>query len=141
MSQHQRPHIVFFNVRNNESKLLKIAEIAKTHFLKRERLLIIAADQKALEYVDALLWKIPKESFLPHSIAENPVDEPIVLSRKRENLNQARFLFNLCPTPLLFEDPFKKIYEFEDLTTQTKEILSKRRFAAYRQAGYHIEAY
>ena len=141
MSDPKRPHIVFFHVRKSQEKLQKIAEIAKEHFIKREKLLIIASDQKALEFVDDLLWRIPKTSFLPHVIADAPTEDPIVLTKRRENLNQARFLFNLCPTPLLFEDPFKKIYEFEDLSTQTKEILSKRRFAAYRQAGYHIEGY
>lgn len=141
MNSQNRPHIIFFHVRENSKKLSKIVEIAQNHFEKGDKLQIIASDQKALEFVNQLLWKVPEESFLPHVISQIPVKDPIVLTKSRENLNQAKYLFNLCPTPLLFESPYKKIYEFEDQTTQTKEILSKRRYSAYREAGYHIEAY
>lgn len=139
MSTPSNTRVVFFQVNDNPSKLKKIVETAHLHFSKKEPFLIIV-EEAGLKFVDELLWKYPETSFLPHSIQNGETDELIVITKSRKNLNQAHIAFNLCPTALLLETPFKMIYEFEDLSAPIKKNLSSTRFDAYKSAGFLIEA-
>ena len=121
-------------------KLQRIAEAAQSHFEKKEPFLILVEDSRSQQFVDELLWKIPETSFLPHIASDDPVKDLIAISKMKKNVNGARVAFNLCPTPLLIEGPFRIIYEFEDLTSPSKKSLSSLRFDAYKQAGFLIEA-
>jgi len=132
--------VAFFLVRDNATKLQKIAEAAHTHFEKKEPFLILVEDERSQQFVDELLWKLPETSFLPHVVADEPTTDRIAICKSKKNVNSARIAFNLCPTPLLIEGPFRIIYEFEDLSSQTKKNLSSLRFDAYKQAGFLIEA-
>lgn len=134
------PRVVFFQVSDPAAKLGFLAKIVQNHFSKKERILIFAEEDKALSYADELLWKTFPELFLPHSIVENECDEWIALTKIKKNLNNARFAFNLCPTPLLIEGSFRIIYDFEDGTSPSKKLLSTSRFDGYKQARYLIES-
>jgi len=130
--------VIFFQIHNNRSKLEKITQLSKEHFLKKENFLLMVSDLSSAEYVDELLWKLPAESFLPHFVASKSIEEKVVITPKRENLNQAKYIFNLCPTPLLWENA-KIIYEFEDLTQSGKQMLSRKKYEAYKEKKYFIE--
>jgi DNA polymerase IIIc chi subunit len=132
--------VVFFQVRDVALKLKRIVETAQSHFEKKEPLMIFVEDVKAEQFVDELLWKLPESGFLPHVVAEEPTSEWIVISRTKKNLNQAPVAFNLCPTPLLIDGPFRIIYELEDLTGPHKKNFSAMRFEAYKQEKFLIEA-
>jgi DNA polymerase IIIc chi subunit len=132
--------VVFFQLREIKEKLHRLPEQAAFHFERKEPLIILAEDEKAALYVDELLWKAPPTSFLPHTFSEEAISDYIVINRSKKNVNQARYAFNLCPTPLLIEGPFKIIYDFEDLTSPSKQQFSALRFDAYKKAGYLIEA-
>ncbi len=132
--------VVFFQVQDSASKLKKIVESAQYHFERKEPILILVEDARSQEFVDELLWKLPESSFLPHIAADTPVPDLVAVSKAKFNVNQAKAAFNLCPTPLLIEGPFRIIYEFEDLTSPAKKSLSSIRYDAYKQARYAIEA-
>ena len=132
--------VIFFQVRDPMAKLKKICETAQSHFEKRDSLLILVEDERAEKFVDELLWKLPETSFLPHAIATLPTSEKIAITRVKKNLNEARIAFNLCPTPLSIDGPFKIIYELEDLTAPSKQKFSVLRFDAYKKMGFPIEA-
>lgn len=132
--------VVFFQVKDNSSKLRWIVEMAHFHFEKKEPFLILVEDIKSQQFVDDLLWKAPQTGFLPHLAADETTTERIAISKTKKNVNDARVAFNLCSTPLLIEGPFRIIYEFEDLSALTKKNLSSLRFDAYKQAGFLIEA-
>lgn len=132
--------VVFFQVKESSGKLKRIVETAQFHFEKKEPILILVEDARSQEFVDELLWKIPETSFLPHLASDLSSSEAIHISKAKQNLNQAKIAFNLCPTPLLIEGPFRIIYEFEDLTSPSKKNFSSIRFDAYKQAGFLIEA-
>lgn len=132
--------VIFFQVNDNANKLKKIIEMAHFHFGKNEPLLIFVEEEKGEKFVDELLWKTPAESFLPHTVSNEPTKELIVITKSKNNLNQARVAFNLCPTSLFLNEPLKIIYEFEDLTAPVKKNFSSQRFDAYKKAGFSIEA-
>ena len=125
---------IFFQVSNASAKCKKITDTAKNHFEKKESLIFFVENEKAALFVDELLWKFPETSFLPHLITDEPTTEPLVITTSKINVNQASFAFNLCPTPLLIEG-FQIIYDFEDLSTQSKQNLSGIRLNAYKQGG------
>lgn len=141
MQNSETPRVIFFQIQTPADKPACLVRIVRRHFLHLEPILIIAEEEKALSYVDELLWKQPSESFLPHAIVEEAAEERIAITKVKKNLNQARYAFNLCPTPLLIEGPFRTIYEFEDLTSPNKKILSQMRYDAYKQAKYLIESH
>ena len=132
--------VIFFQVRDSAAKILRLAEAAQSHFEKKEPFLILTEDARSQQYVDELLWKHPETSFLPHIATDDPSADRIVIAKIKKNVNNARIAFNLCPTPLLIEGPFRIIYEFEDLTAPNKKHLSSLRYDAYKQAQFSIEA-
>jgi DNA polymerase IIIc chi subunit len=134
------PRIVFFQCLDVSAKIKKIITTAQFHFEKKESFLIFVEDAKAQNFVDELLWKQPETAFLPHLAADEMSEEKIVITKLKKNINRASAAFNLCPTPLFIEGPFKIIYELEDLTTPSKKNLSSLRFDAYKQAGLAIES-
>ena len=134
------PKVIFFQVRDNRTKMARIVETAQAHFERKERLIFLVDDLKAQTFLDELLWKMPSESFLPHSLAEAPMDDWIVISKVKQNLNQAKAAFNLCSTPLLIDGSFRVIYDFEDLTAPNKQTLSNVRYDAYKGNHWVIEA-
>lgn len=136
----ETPRVVFFQVSDPASKLGFLAKTVQNHFSRKERILIVAEEDKALSFADEILWKAYPELFLPHAIHDTECEEYIVLTKIKKNLNNARFAFNLCPTPLLINGPFRVIYDFEDVTSPSKKLLSSSRFDGYKQAHYLIES-
>ena len=132
--------VIFFQVNDNSSKLKRIIEMAHFHFEKKEPFLIMVEDEKSQNFVDELLWKKPSTSFLPHLASDIQTTELVAITKVKNNVNSARAAFNLCPTSLLIEGPFRIIYEFEDLSAPSKKNLSSQRYDAYKQAGFFIEA-
>jgi len=131
--------VVFFQVADTGSKLKRIAETARLHFNKKEHFIFFVEDDRALHFVDELLWKIPDTGFLPHAAADEPTHHKVAVTKTKTNVNNAPYAFNLCPTPLLVPG-FKIIYDFEDLTAPNKKSLSILRFNAYKQAGLPLES-
>jgi DNA polymerase IIIc chi subunit len=132
--------VIFFQVREIASKLKMICDTAQSHFDKKEPFIILVEDAKAQEFVNELLWKTPETSFLPHVVSDESTKDLVAITKTKNNVNQARFAFNLCPTPLVIETPFRIIYEFEDLTNPHKSKLSSLRFDAYKAARFLIES-
>ena len=137
---HSSERVIFFQIKKPTDKLKYICEMAQVHFEKKEHLLFVVEDAKVQDFLYELLWKSPDTSFLPHVSSDEPVKDFIAITKIKKNVNNARLAFNLCPTPLLIEGPFRIIYEFEDLTTPSKSSLSSLRFDAYKAAHYMIES-
>ncbi len=130
---------LFFQVRSDQEKKALIVRLAKEYFEKKEPLLIRLPHEKALEYVDLLLWRIPPESFLPHVIKDAPCKDLIVLTSSKQNPNGARSILNLCPEPIDNKNlSFTKIYEIEDLASTQKNKTAQERYQSYKTAGFTI---
>ncbi len=132
--------VIFFQVQNPSAKLKFLCESVQSHFEKKDLFLILAEDAKAQEFTDIFLWKTPPSSFLPHVATDEKTEAFVAITKTKNNVNQARVAFNLCSTPLLIQTPFRIIYEFEDLTSPSKNRLSSLRFNAYKEEGFLIES-
>ena len=132
--------VIFFQIKDVKSKLIKLVQTAMHHFEKKEKLLIQVLDEASLNYVDELLWKVPVEGFLPHVVSEKQIDDFIVITKTQENLNKSPYLFNLSQEIIDLDTSYKVIYDFDDYTSPKKQEKSKKRFQVYRQAGLKIES-
>ncbi len=127
-----KTNLILLQVKDTKEKLQKICDTALHHFLQKEQLWILVPDKGALEFVDALLWRLPEESFLPHG---NPAD---LITSSTQNPIDTPHVFNLLATPYL--TPAKTLYDFEDLTSIEKRENSKKKYYAYRDAGFSISS-
>jgi len=127
--------LVVTPVRTPTEKLEAVASIATEQFLQEKRLLILVEHEKAATFVDELLWKMPPDSFLPHVLASERVDEPIAISTKEENINEASALLSLLPIASTIATQFEVVYDLDDLTSDERQALSLERRRAYKAMG------
>jgi len=108
-------------------------------FKQEKRLLIAVPHLQAAEYIDALLWRTPPESFLPHIIANTPTSEWIAITvQQQQNVNQAARLLNLCPIISPLYRDVQEVYDLFDETHREKMELSKQRLQVYQANGLII---
>ena len=129
--------IIFLTAKTSEEKFQKITGAAWSHFEKKEPFFILSPSDEVSEYLDKLLWKYPKNSFLPHVISSTPSHELVVISTKNENLNRSVAVLNLSPSPLIWKDLVKVIYELE---TPEKQVEVKQKFQVYRKELFSISS-
>ena len=129
--------VTFFQVRNDQMKCTRLLDVAHEYFEKKYPLLFKLPHKKALKYLDLLLWKFPRNSFLPHLITDHPCSDLIVLTLSDKNPNQARSIFNLTSSPIT-NPMFNIIYTLEDLNSTEKQLIAKQHYQIYKSVGYKI---
>lgn len=86
--------IDFYHLQKNtlEEVLPKLVEKA---FGLKQNIKIMVGNEERVEFLNTLLWTYNDESFLPHGSSKdgNAQDQPIFLSEKDDNPNQAQILF------------------------------------------------
>ena len=78
--------------RSLEDALPKLLELS---LQSEERALVLLGNEERMEFLNGLLWTYEPGSWLPHGTLEDgdPADQPIFLTSRDENLNEATFLF------------------------------------------------
>jgi DNA polymerase IIIc chi subunit len=130
--------VCFLKVETVQEKLALICSTVTQRFHQGERWMLLAEAGRALDYLDELLWRFPSDSFLPHVIADQTTNEPIVLTAERRNLNQAAFAFSFLNEPLLEPLGFQMIFELEDLTSDDKKRISRQKRDSYINCGFDL---
>jgi DNA polymerase-3 subunit chi len=128
--------VIFIKVTTPLVKQRKLCDVIQHHFENGENILITVPNAEAARYVDELLWRLPEESILPHHIAEVPLEEPIVITTRSENLNEATVVFNLRSDASSLCGQIATIYELMDETHPDRQSSSLGRFTAYQKLGY-----
>jgi DNA polymerase III subunit chi len=123
--------VFYFPVVDANAKVRTLTQVVTSHFLKKEKIHILVPDAKTLDFVDSLLWKEPKESFLPHC---EHVEDFITIST--EITTHAPTVFNLCQTPYLHTTTPKVLYEFEDISHPQKKAVFQQKFTEYQKKGW-----
>jgi DNA polymerase III subunit chi len=127
-------------VKDNSSKIHLICTKAQEAFRQEKRLLIAAPDFQAAQYLDALLWRLPSESFIPHIITDTDTSEWIAITvQQQHNVNQAIRLLNLCSPPSPLYQHVEEVYDLYDETHPQKTELSQQRFRFYQAQGFLVK--
>lgn len=135
----KKTNITFIRVPNNAAKAACICQVIQHHFSQGESVLVAVPNMEAAEYIDQLLWRRPEESFLPHAVVQGVTKEVVAITTKKDNLNGAKVLFNLCPDVSPIVGEFEIVYELHDETQADKLQLSQQRRGVYAAAGYEIK--
>lgn len=136
---------IFFATSDSKKKMEKITEICHQYFENKKNLLILAPHKNMVFFIDELLWNFPEKSFLPHDlIKEDKTDYrgPIFITTNLKNLFNSNSIFNLSGMPIdLLKNQFNTIYEFEDTSSEKKNLSFKSRLLYYKEAKRRIISY
>lgn len=138
MSPTNKRTVRFVQVNTNGEKQHTLCRIVMDHLSKKEKTAIFVPTNEAAAYIDQLLWNLPKEGFIPHAVCHSPTDEPVAITTRAANVNNARIIVNLMPNALLDGPEALVIYELNDMTSSDKEALSRNKQQAYSDAGFVI---
>ncbi len=128
--------VIFFQVKDTQTKLQAICNLAQSCLENKEPLLILVQDKASLEFINNLLWRYPEESFLPHGLERE--GQCIILAEESAAPEMPPVILNLCREARTNLEGIKKIYELEDLTSLEKEEAAKKRYKAYRELALPI---
>ena len=130
--------VIFFEIKKASQKLDKIIGAAHYHFKSNHKLLILTPNDKATLFIEELLWKEPKQSFLPHNVDENDI---ILITHDRAVLQKPiHYIFNLTEYALDLSSPSRTVYEFDDLINDEKKKTAKEKFQFYHRKKYQIQS-
>lgn len=132
------PPIVFLKVSDTLSKLMRICDVVHKYFSLQQRVLISVQNDASATFIDNLLWRLPQESFIPHSISNKPCNEAIVITTSLENYNSASTLISLRTQANPMVKHFSTNYELNDHTNPQKHHLSQKRLTQYEKLGHPI---
>lgn len=133
------PKIFFTSLKTPAEKVRFLIKVVSDHYLKNHKMIIFTQDLKTAQFVDNLLWSEPKESFLPHFMSQSLIDEKIVITCEKSNLNEAKIALNLTGQPLNPIDlKLHTIFEIEDLSALEKAALFKKKLLVYQKSKLTI---
>ncbi len=130
--------VIFFHIQDNAKKIQCICDTVRHFFYEDQALLIMVPSDEAAQYVDQLLWRQPKESFIPHMVANSTNDALVAITTTENNVNEAKILVNLLPDCRAIFNKFPVIYDFLDGTHPEKKQKSQTRLAYYQEHNYEI---
>ncbi|NBO23858.1 MAG: hypothetical protein EBU93_01255 [Chlamydiae bacterium] len=131
--------ILFATLSSSAEKIRFLIKVAQDHFNKNQKLIIFTSDLKTAEFVDHLLWSEPKDGFLPHFITQTFIDECIVITSEKSNLNSAKAAFNLGLEPLNPQTlNLSHIFEIEDQSSPEKGAIFKKKLTFYQKSRLPI---
>lgn len=103
------------------------------------KVLVRAADSAMAEELDALLWHVKPESFIPHS--RNPTSEdPILICLNSTGAPHRELLINLADS---VPEDFAQFQRLAEIVVQTPNVLASTRlhFGHYRELGYNVNTH
>lgn len=132
------PEAFFYKLPKPEKALL-LCRIAEQYLQEGRRIVIIVEDENQGVTLDRFMWSWNNNSFVPHVYDNGAVDcldEPVVIASRETNPNGADVLLLAKPCSLAFMSRFEVIVDFAELYNDVAADASRKRFAAYRDAGY-----
>lgn len=124
--------VSFLSVKDNLSKISRVCGLVNHLFQQEKQTVIYVPNIEVAKYIDAMLWKHPENSFIPHKITNVPDEETIVITTVDTPFKNVTTLINLCPSIHPHFQHFTAIYELYDMSHPDKEAQAKRRIEEYK---------
>ncbi len=121
-----------------EDALPKLLE--KTLSAGKRALVLVGSEHRA-EQLNAQLWSYDQDSWLPHGTAKDgrPGDQPVWVSERDENANDATFLFLTEGVTCADVNVYERCFELFDGNDGAQVAAARERWKAYRQAGHSLK--
>lgn len=137
--QTKQTKVIFFRMNTNQAKIHFICSQIKKTLEQEKKLLIFTPNQEAANYIDALLWRLPEESFIPHAIVHSSTKEWVAITTQfNQNFNQAPYLLNLSLQNCPIYQEFEEIYELYDETNEQRRDHSHQRWTDYQSKNVNL---
>ncbi|MFO7982492.1 MAG: DNA polymerase III subunit chi [Desulfuromonadales bacterium] len=122
-------------------KARHLCELAERYFQKGQRSLVSVLDDNQGVTLDRFMWTWKKGSFVPHCFDNGAVEcleDPVAIVTEESNPNNASILIMGKPLDMEFMRQFEHVFDFAELYDDELAQQSRKRFAAYRQAGFDV---
>ena len=129
--------VIFHPIKKNHEKIPYLVRLVHQYFHLNHFLDILTSDLASKTKIDELLWKYPKNSFLPHT-TEAKSSYLIKIYTKEETIHPAHTCLNLSLKPLSPTSAYQTILEFDDQSSKQKKESSKIKYQFYKENGYKI---
>lgn len=97
--------------------------------------MVLAADEVALDSLNEVMWEIPAGRFLPHSINTTDPNTPVSIGIQGTAIPDGRdVLINLSDQPVKDASRLQRLLEIVP-GTEEKRLASRQKFRAYREMG------
>lgn len=127
-----------------QEKVREICRLADYYYQREQRVMVLVRDETQAISLDRFLWAWDKSSFLPHAYDSGSVEcfeEPVVISREENNINNASVLILGSPSSVEFVSQFDQVIDFAELSDPGLAQLSRERFRLYRQHGLNPQMF
>ena len=112
--------------------------VAKAYAQGR-RVRVLTPDTQATKELDALLWELPPDGFLPHVALNSPLasETPIIIDHEATHEGVADVLINLSATPPSFFARFERMFEIVG-SDEAVAAAGRDRWKFYKARGYEM---
>lgn len=114
-----------------------VCRLAEKAFLRKHNVFVNAASAAQADRLNELLWTFRDQSFVPHGLAEQGAEAPVVIGFDREPGDADDMLINLAASVPTFFSRFERMLEVVDGDPERRQQ-GRERFKFYRDRGYHL---
>ncbi|PLX96820.1 MAG: DNA polymerase III subunit chi [Desulfuromonas sp.] len=136
--------VVKFVKLENQNKPQQLCRLTEYFYRQGKRLLLLVQDENQAISYDRFLWTWDKGAFLPHACDIGSVEcyqEPIVITARENNPNNADILILGVPADPDFMSRFDLIIDFAELYDAGLAEASRDRFRHYRTLGLNPQMF
>lgn len=121
-----------------EEPLKLVCELARKSYDAGLWTLILARDAEQAEQIDALLWEMDDDAYIPHQIAGDTEDEltPVLIATPEVDSPARALVINLRDAA--FDGPCERILEVVPADESAREPL-RERWKQYKARGYDVK--
>ncbi len=132
----------FIRVSSPEERLSLVCRWAHRCYEGGQTVAVHLATEQDAQRLDDVLWTFSEQSFIPHvrfGEAAEPVIEPVIIYCADEPIGEADVLIEAAgggPDERFRQ--FAHLFDFAELYDEALTEASRRRYAAYKEAGYRM---
>lgn len=120
-----------------EEPLKLVCELARKSYDANLWTLVLARDAEQAEQIDALLWEMDDDAYIPHQIAGDEEDDltPVLIATPDVDTPARALVINLRDAT--FDGPCERILEVVPADESAREPL-RERWKQYKARGYDV---
>lgn len=116
-----------------------VCQLATDRYRRGQSLFVCVETQQQAWQLDEMLWQQDPDSFVPHSLSEEPTahQAPVEIGTSLPRRNR-QLLINLGSQAPAFAGRFAEVIDFVP-TDDTLKQLARERYKQYRAAGFTLQ--
>jgi len=122
-----------------DARLRAACQLARKGWHANLPVFIRCQDADEIQALDELLWRFNPQAFVPHELAENDANAPVVLGKDEPPAQKGGLLINLNRAVSPHIQQFSRIIELVSQDSEQRQA-SRTNFRYYREQGYQPKA-